>query len=60
VSHAKGVHRLRVFESRELQRIFVPRTEEVAGGRRRLHNEEFRNLYASAYIFMAIKSRRMS
>jgi len=33
--------------------------EEVAGGWRRLHNEEFNNLYASQIIIRVIKSRRM-
>jgi hypothetical protein len=32
-----------VFENRELRRIFVPKREEVAGGWRRLHNEELHN-----------------
>jgi hypothetical protein len=36
-------HRLRVFENRVL-RIFGPKREEVAGGWRRLHNEELHNL----------------
>jgi hypothetical protein len=34
-----------VFVNRELRRIFGPKREEVAGGWRRLHNEELRNLY---------------
>jgi hypothetical protein len=33
-----------VFEKRVLRRIFEPRREEVAGCRRKLHNEEFHNL----------------
>jgi hypothetical protein len=33
-----------VFEDRVLRRIFGPRREEVAGGWRRLHNEELHNL----------------
>jgi hypothetical protein len=33
--------------------------EEVAGGRRRLHNEELYNLYASLNIIWDIKLRRM-
>jgi hypothetical protein len=40
-------------------RIFGRKTEEVAGGCRRLHNEEFHNLYASPNIIRVIKSRRM-
>jgi hypothetical protein len=38
-------HRLRVFENRVLRGIFGPEREEVAGGWRRLHNEELYNLY---------------
>jgi hypothetical protein len=38
---------LRLFENRVLRRIFGPKREEVAGGWRRLHNEELHNLYTS-------------
>jgi hypothetical protein len=43
-------HRLRMFENRVLRRIFGPKREEVAGGWRRLHNEELRNFYLSPSI----------
>jgi hypothetical protein len=43
-------HRLRVSENRALMRIFGPKREEVAGGWRRLHNEELHNFYASLNI----------
>jgi hypothetical protein len=33
-------HRLRVLEDRVLRRIFGPKRKEVAGGWRKLHNEE--------------------
>jgi hypothetical protein len=33
-------HRLRVFENRLLRRIFGPKSEEVTGNWRRLHNKE--------------------
>jgi hypothetical protein len=49
---------LRALENRVLRRIFVPKREEVAGGWRRQHNEEFHNLYSSPNI-RVIKSRRM-
>jgi hypothetical protein len=35
----KKEYRLRVFENRELRRIFGPKREEVTGGWRRLHND---------------------
>ena len=38
-------HRLRVFENRVLRRIFGPKTDEVTGEWRRLHNEELNDLY---------------
>jgi hypothetical protein len=31
--------RLRVFENRELRRIFGPKRDEVTGGWKKLHNE---------------------
>jgi hypothetical protein len=48
-----------VSENRVLRRIFGPKREEVAGGWRRLHNEELYNLYTSPNIIRVIKSRRM-
>jgi hypothetical protein len=52
-------HRLRVFENRVLRRIFGPKRDEVAGGWRKLRNEELHNLYSSPSIIRMIKSRRM-
>jgi hypothetical protein len=36
-----------VFKNRVLRRIFGPKRDEVAGDWRKLHNEEFHNLYSS-------------
>jgi hypothetical protein len=52
-------HRLRVFENRMLRRIFSPKTDEVTGDWRNLHNVELHNLYSSPNIIRMIKSRRM-
>jgi hypothetical protein len=38
------------WQNRALRRIFGSKRDEVAGGWRRLHNEELRNLYASPNI----------
>jgi hypothetical protein len=51
--------KLRVFENKVLKRAFGPKRDEVTGGRRKLHNEEFHNLYSSPSIFRVVKSRRM-
>jgi hypothetical protein len=48
-------HRLRVFENRVLRRIFRTKREELAGGWRRLYNEELHDLYASPNIDRVIK-----
>jgi hypothetical protein len=49
-------HGLRVFENKVLRRIFGPK-REVTGVLRKLHNEEFHNLYSSPGIIRIIKSR---
>jgi hypothetical protein len=51
--------KLRAFENRSLRGTFGPKKEEVAGGCRRLHNEELHNSYASPNFIRVIKSRRM-
>jgi hypothetical protein len=52
-------HRLRVFENRVLRKIFGPKRDEVTGEWRKLHNEEFHDLYSSPRIIRIMKSRRM-
>jgi hypothetical protein len=44
-------HRLRVFENRVLS-LFGPKREEVAGGWRRLHNEQLHDLYTSPNVII--------
>jgi hypothetical protein len=50
-------HTLRIFVYWMLRKIFGPKREEVAGGWRRLYNEELYNLYASPNIIKVTKSR---
>jgi hypothetical protein len=52
-------HKLRVYETRVLRRIFELRRDEVTGGWRKLHNEEIRDLYSSPSIIRMIRSRRV-
>jgi hypothetical protein len=47
-------HRLRVFENSVLRRIFGPKREEVKGEWRKLHNDEFHNLYSSPDIIKQV------
>jgi hypothetical protein len=56
VSHKREELRLRVSENRVLRRIFWPKREEVAGGRRRLNNEELHNFNSSPVIISVMKS----
>lgn len=42
-----------------LREIFVPKTDEVTGGCRKLHNGEIRNLYSSANGDIVLKLRKM-
>jgi hypothetical protein len=52
-------HRLGVSENKVLRGIFGPKGEEVAGGWKRLHNEELHNLYALPNVIRVINSRRI-
>src|SRR5215469_13114309 len=51
--------RLRVFENRVLRRVFGPKRGEVTGEWRKLHNEEFGDLFSLPNIVRVVKSRRM-
>jgi hypothetical protein len=42
-----------------MRRLFGPKRDEVAGGRRKLHEEELHNSYSSPDTLRIIKSRRM-
>jgi hypothetical protein len=52
-------HELRMFENRVLRKIFGWKRDEVAGGWRKLHNEEHHDLCSSRGIIRIIKSRRV-
>jgi hypothetical protein len=51
--------KLRVFENRELRRIFGHKRDEVTREGRKLHNEELNHLYSSPSIVWVIKSSKM-
>jgi hypothetical protein len=51
--------RLRVFKNRVLCRMFGPARDDVMGEWRRLHKDEFYDVYSLANIMQMIKSRRM-
>jgi hypothetical protein len=57
-THTKG-RTLRVFQNRVLRRVFGLERKKVGGRWRRLHNEDFQNLYKSQNIIREIMSRRM-
>jgi hypothetical protein len=46
-----------MFKNRVLRRIFGPKTDEVTGELRKLHDEELNDLYCSPNIVWVIKSR---
>jgi hypothetical protein len=55
----RAEQKLKVFEKRVLMRICGPKREKVAGGLRRLRNEELHNLYSLPNLIRVIKSRSM-
>jgi hypothetical protein len=48
-----------MFENRVLRRMFGPKTDEVTGEWRNLHNEELHDFYSSPSIMRIMKSRSM-
>ena len=52
-------HRLRVYVTRVLRKIFGPKRDEVTKEWKKLHNKELNDLYSSPNIVRVIKSRRM-
>jgi len=46
-----------MLENRVLKRIFGPKRDEVTGELRKLHNEEFNDLYCSPNLVRVIKTR---
>jgi hypothetical protein len=57
--HAKGEDGYRMSENRVLRRTLGDKRKEVAGGWRKLRNEELRKFYISQNIIRVIKLRRM-
>jgi hypothetical protein len=47
-------HRLRVFENRLLNRLFVPKGDEIIGGWKKLHVGELHDVYSSPDIVRMI------
>jgi len=59
VSHTEGRTQIKsVWE--QCAGTFEPKTEEVAGGWRTLHNEELHNLYTTPNVIREIRSMRMT
>jgi hypothetical protein len=57
LSHLREEYR--VFQKRVLRKIFRPKREEVAGGWRRMQNQELHNLYTLPNSIRVIESRRI-
>ena len=48
-----------MFENRVLRRVLGPKRDEVTGEWRKLHNEEFSDLYSLPNVVRVAKSRKM-
>jgi hypothetical protein len=51
----KEEHRLREFQNGVLRRIFGPKRDEMTEGWRKLHNEEFHDVYSSPSVIRIVK-----
>jgi hypothetical protein len=58
VADIEGGSTLRVFENRVLRGMFEPKSNEVTGKWRKLHNEELHDLYSSPNLVQVIKCQR--
>jgi hypothetical protein len=58
--HAEGRIQIKGVENWGLRRIFGLTREDMAGGWRRLHNEELHKLYASQNMVSVIKSKSIT
>jgi hypothetical protein len=56
--HGPRQHRLKVYESRVMRRIFGPNRREAQRGRKKLHDKELHNLYYNL-LLLVIKFRTM-
>jgi hypothetical protein len=54
-----GENRLKGFENMLLRKIFGPKTDEIIGGWRKLHDMELHILYSSPNMIRMIRSRIM-
>jgi len=50
---------LKVLENRVLRRVFGPKSDEVTGEWKKLHNEGLNGLHSSPNIIREIRSRRI-
>jgi hypothetical protein len=51
--------RLREFENSVLRRVFGSKRDEVTGGWRKRHSEEFHNLHSSSSIIRIVKENEI-
>ena len=58
IDHSVNVF-INVVENVLLRRVFGPKMDEITGEWRKLHNEEFSDLYSLLNIVRVVKSRRM-
>jgi len=51
--------KIRVSKNNVLRKSSEIKTKEITGGWRKIHNEELREFYNSAYFIVSVKLRRM-